>query len=128
MAIDPDKHHRRSIRLKGYDYAQAGIYFVMNCIQAGIKALGEVDEGEMVLNDSGRIVEEEWLRTAELRPDMRLDAHVVMPNHFHGIVQILDDGETLVGQATLAGNAPTATGSLTGRLVLAAGQLACAAG
>ncbi len=92
MSYDPQKHHRRSIRLKGYDYAQAGAYFVTICAWQRECLFGEIVDDEMRLNDFGRVVEEEWLRTAEVRPNVDLDAFVIMPNHVHGTIVICDDG------------------------------------
>ena len=60
MEYDPAKHHRRSIRLKGYDYAQAGAYFVTICVQERECVLGEVVDGQMRLNDWGYVAEECW--------------------------------------------------------------------
>ena len=94
---DPDKHHRRSIRLKGYDYTQAGAYFVTVVTHRREPFFGDVVNGEMVLNEYGRVVEAEWLRTAEVRPNVELDAFVVMPNHVHGIVIIHEDESPHVG-------------------------------
>ncbi|MCR4438784.1 MAG: transposase [bacterium] len=86
-------HHRRSIRLPGYDYAQAGAYFVTMCTHDRACLFGRVVDGEMRLNALGEIVREEWLRSAQIRREIRLDPDefVVMPNHIHGIVWILDD-------------------------------------
>jgi putative transposase len=92
MTSNPDRHHRRSTRLKGYDYHQAGGYFVTLCTYERADLFGEVIDGEMRLNEYGQIVQAEWLRTAELRPEVELDAFVVMPNHLHGIVLIHDVG------------------------------------
>jgi putative transposase len=94
VAYDPDKHHRRSIRLQGYDYAQAGAYFLTICAYGRECLFGEVVNGAMLKNDSGRIVEEEWLRSAEIRQELELDVFVVMPNHLHGIVFIMNIGAT----------------------------------
>ena len=80
--------NRRSIRLQGYDYSQAGAYFVTLCTHNRECLLGEIINGEMRLNDSGRIVANEWLKTAEIRNEIELDEWVVMPNHFHGILVI----------------------------------------
>jgi putative transposase len=81
---------RRSIRLQGYDYSQAGAYFVTLCIQNRECLFGDIVNGEMRLNEAGRIVAEEWLKTAEIRDEIELDEWVVMPNHFHGILVIGD--------------------------------------
>jgi REP element-mobilizing transposase RayT len=92
MAFDPNKHHRRSTRLQGYDYTQNGGYFVTICTAQRECLFGHISaEGEMIQNPIGAIVEEEWLRSAELRSQIILDTFVVMPNHFHAIVMIIDD-------------------------------------
>ena len=85
---DPDIHHRRSIRLTHYDYAQAGCYFVTLCAVNRECVFGEILAGEMHLNELGVLVQHEWLQTPVLRPNVSLGEWVVMPNHFHGIVQI----------------------------------------
>lgn len=90
MRYDPDVHHRRSIRLKGYDYAEAGAYFVTICVQGRECLFGRVVDGAMVLSDAGRVVDETLRRLPGRFPGMALDAFVVMPNHVHGIVLILD--------------------------------------
>ena len=77
---------RRSLRLRGYDYAQAGAYFVTICTAARKCCLCEIAGTAVNLTPVGRIVAEEWVRTAELRPKVGLDEFVVMPNHLHGIV------------------------------------------
>ena len=85
---DPRKHHRRSIRLQGYDYTRAGAYFITICTQGRECLFGEIVDGEMILNELGRIVQEEWKKTPAIRREMELDAFVVMPDHIHGIVII----------------------------------------
>ncbi len=86
-------HHRvggrRSIRLPYYDYSQEGAYFVTVCAHNRGCLFGEVEGEEVALNDAGRIVKREWMRTVAIRPDVELDEFVVMPNHVHGIVLIL---------------------------------------
>jgi len=97
MKYNPQIHHRRSIRLKGYDYTQPGAYFVTFCIYQRAHLFGEIVDGEMVLNDAGKIALEEWFKTAELRPSVKLyeDEFVVMPNHTHGIIWI--EGDKTIG-------------------------------
>ena len=80
---------RRSIRLRGYDYAQSGAYFVTICAYHMACLFGEVVNGEVQLNEWGQIVDEEWRRTSEVRAYVSLDAFVIMPNHMHGII-VLD--------------------------------------
>lgn len=88
MTIDRQAAHpnRRSIRLRNYDYTQSGAYFITICTQDRIHLFGEITGGEMSLNEFGEIVRNEWLRTPKLRPNVEMDAFVVMPNHFHGII------------------------------------------
>ena len=90
MRFDPDIHFRRSIRLQNYDYSTAGAYFITICTFERECLLGDVVAGEMRLNGIGQIVQEEWLRTAEMRKNVILDEFVVMPNHFHAIIHIHD--------------------------------------
>jgi putative transposase len=84
--------HRRSIRLKDYDYTQSGAYFVTICAHERACLFGAAVDGVMILNEWGVIVQEEWEQTAILRPNVELDAFVVMPNHIHGIIVITDVG------------------------------------
>ena len=95
MTYDLRKHHRRSIRLKGYDYTQAGAYFVTIVTHDRECLFGEVVDGQMRLNPFGEIVREEWFRTAVVRPYVMLapDEFVVMPNHIHGIIWIVGAGD-----------------------------------
>ena len=90
MAYDPERHHRRSIRLADYDYRQNGAYYVTVCTHERECLFGEIDaEGAMRLNEWGEIVQEEWERTEIVRANVSLDAFVVMPNHVHGILVIM---------------------------------------
>jgi len=88
MRYNPDVHHRRSIRLKGYDYATEGAYFVTVCIQGRECLLGGISGGKMALNDAGAMVDELWRKLPEKFPGTRLDQYSIMPNHFHGIIWI----------------------------------------
>jgi len=91
MTFDPARHHRRSIRLKGYDYARAGAYFVTLCIYRRECLLGDVINGEMVLNEFGRAVCDHWEWIPKQYPHVDLDEWIVMPNHMHGIIVMVDD-------------------------------------
>ncbi len=90
MIYDPQKHHRRSIRLRGYDYSQAGAYFVTICTHDRESLLGEIVEGEMILNEYGQVMTECWIWLAKQFAYLELDEWVVMPNHLHGIIIITD--------------------------------------
>lgn len=76
MAYNPIKHHRRSIRLKGYDYAQAGLYFITICTQNRVCLFGDVINGEMILNQYGQIAYNEWLKTPQI-------CHPIHPHNHH---------------------------------------------
>jgi putative transposase len=95
MTYDPHKHHRRSIRLPGYDYTQPGAYFVTFVAHDHECLFGDVVDGVMRLNAFGEIVRDEWFRTAVVRPYVMLnpDEFVVMPNHVHGIIWIVGAGD-----------------------------------
>jgi putative transposase len=88
MKYDPDKHHRRSIRLQGYDYSQSGAYFVTICTHSRECLFGDIVGGEMRLNDAGTIVRDLWHKIPEHFPYTDIDEFVVMPNHAHGIIVI----------------------------------------
>lgn len=83
-----NKHHRRSIRLVGYDYSQAGLYFVTLVCQDRAQLFGDIKDGIMYLNEFGQIAADEWLHTQEVRNNVVLHEFVVMPNHIHGIIEI----------------------------------------
>ena len=85
-------HDRRSPRLKDYDYAQAGAYFVTICTQDRACLFGDVADGEMRLNDAGRMVRAVWEELPDRYPGIETDAFVVMPNHVHGIIVIVGSG------------------------------------
>jgi len=89
MKYDPERHHRRSIRLKGYDYSQPGLYFITLCTYRRQCWFGEIKRSRMHLNQIGKIVAREWLHSAQMRPTLQLDEWTIMPNHLHGIVRII---------------------------------------
>lgn len=93
MTYKPAKHHRRSIRLKGYDYSQAGLYFITICAQNRACLFGSIENGVMILNEYGHIAYNEWMKTPEIRNNVELGEFVIMPNHIHGIVRLLGRGE-----------------------------------
>jgi putative transposase len=88
MNYNPHRHHRRSIRLRGYDYSQKGAYFVTICTHKKECLFGEVIRGKMHLNKYGILVAEEWEKTSQIRDNVELDTFIVMPNHLDGIIWI----------------------------------------
>jgi REP element-mobilizing transposase RayT len=90
MKYNPEKHHRRSIRLKGYDYSQPGGYYVTIVTQNRECLFGDIVDGKMILNDGGRFTQKCWLDISNHFPHVYLDEFIIMPNHVHGII-IIDD-------------------------------------
>ncbi len=103
MKYNLGNHHRHSVRLKGYDYSSAGAYFITICAWNRECIFGEIIDGEIKLNDYGKAVQQEWMRTGDIRPNIELDENVIMPHHFHGIV-IINAGNICRGMAR---HAPT---------------------
>ena len=89
--LDERPKHRRSIRLKGYDYSQSGGYFVTLCTRNRECLFGEIVDEHIKLSDLGRIVAKCWQWLAEQYPYVQLDEWIVMPNHFHGIILITNE-------------------------------------
>jgi REP element-mobilizing transposase RayT len=117
MKYDPQKHHRRSTRLKGYDYSRAGAYFVTIVTQHRESLLGEITaNGVMRLNDAGQMVEKWWLELNHKFSNVDTDEYVIMPNHFHGIVVIVDDVDTVGADLRVGpdGDEHTESGKHTG--------------
>ncbi|MBR3896364.1 MAG: transposase [Bacteroidaceae bacterium] len=89
MSYDPDIHHRRSVRLQEYDYSQDGFYFVTICVHDRLPLFGEIVDGEMLLNDAGRMVERWYAETECAFPNINCLEMIIMPNHFHCIWRIV---------------------------------------
>jgi len=88
MRYNPDKHHRRSIRLKDYDYSQPGWYFITIVVQKREMLFGHIINHTMVLNDAGKMVQSIWYDIPEFYPGIQIDAFQIMPNHMHGVINI----------------------------------------
>jgi REP element-mobilizing transposase RayT len=90
---DPRIHNRRSIRLKNYDYSTTGLYFITICCQDMAHMFGHVANGEMVLNDPGKIANQCWLDIPNHFTNVILHEHVIMPNHVHGIIELAGENQ-----------------------------------
>ncbi len=106
MKYNPEIHRRRSIRLKEYDYLQAGSYFVTLCSWNRERLFGKISNAEVVLNEYGQVVMQEWINTGTLRPNVELEKYVVMPNHFYGIL-VINDRVGTIQRRGMARHAPT---------------------
>jgi REP element-mobilizing transposase RayT len=117
MSYDPQKHHRRSIRLKEYDYTQPAAYYITLCTKTRQCLFGDVTKGEMRLNSLGYIAFSCWQAIPNHFPHVELDAFVIMPNHLHGILVISD---TIVGATPASplrhpcGPTPKSVGAIVG--------------
>jgi len=90
MTLYKNKYRSETHRLAGRDYSQEGIYFITICCEGKICFLGEIQENTMILNDWGKIVEEEILLSVEKRTDWIFHQWVIMPNHLHFLIEIVD--------------------------------------
>lgn len=88
MAYEKDIHHRRSIRLKNYDYSHRGMYFVTICTQNHECLFGKIEENEMNQNDAGRMIQTLWSEIPQFYLGFQVHEFIVMPNHVHGIIEI----------------------------------------
>ena len=111
MTYNPAKHNRQSIRLKGYDYAQSGLYFITICCHNRACVFGHIENGIMIMNQYGKIAHNHWKKTIEIRNNIELHEFVVMPNHIHGIIQISRRGVShtphVYNEMGLTNNIPT---------------------
>ncbi len=98
-------HNRRSTRLRGFDYSQPGAYFVTVCIHDRKQNLfGDVVDGKMILNHFGKYAEKCWLDIPRHFPHAKIDEHIIMPNHIHGIIFIAEPVRATVVRANVGAN------------------------
>ena len=114
-------YSRRSVRLRDYDYSQAGLYFVTICTFQQLCLFGDIRAGEVILSELGKLVQDLWLRIPVLRAKSELDAFVLMPNHLHGIIQV---GENAVEER----RANRSRGTGASKTTLPAGSLGATIG
>ncbi len=89
MKFNPAIHHRKSIRLKNYDYSQADLYFITACVENRYCLFGHIANDSMILNDAGNMIASQWNELNNRFPSIALHEYVVMPNHFHGIIEFV---------------------------------------
>ena len=92
MTYNPEVHHRHSIRLKEYDYSKEGMYFITICTKDRECIFGNVINGKNILNEYGKMVEEEIIKTKTLRKEIEINEYVIMPNHVHIIIETTNVG------------------------------------
>jgi len=119
-ALYQKRHRRRSIRLKGHDYSQPGLYFPTICVQNRLCLFGKIINKKMILNDAGKMIQKEWLKIPERFPNIKLHAFIIMPNHFHAIIEITEQAfhskkTTLINsELTQIENRPIVLGDIVG--------------
>lgn len=99
-----NKYRIPSSRWQQWDYRSEGIYFITICTKNRIHYFGEIENGKMILNELGEKVQEEWIKSIEIRPDMHLELgeFIVMPNHFHAVIIIGENKyNTKIGMETV---------------------------
>ena len=111
MKYNPEIHHRRTIRLRDYDYSQAGLYFITICTRNRLCLFGRIINEKMVLNDAGNAVNQCWHDIPAHYPDIQLHEFIIMPNHIHGIVGAeyfppKPHHPRVVGQSCVVGQSP----------------------
>lgn len=94
--------NRQTIRLRGYDYSQPGVYFITICTKNRECIFGKIAGNKIHLSPAGLIVVEEWLNMAETCSDIELDSWVVMPNHFHALLVVTTRAYKTSRQLTMA--------------------------
>lgn len=94
---NPKIHHRRSIRLKNYDYTKEGLYFITMFCKNGTHRFGKIVNDKMKLNECGMIAEYEWFDLINRNENIKLHEFVVMPNHVHGIIEMKNPNFAPVG-------------------------------
>jgi REP element-mobilizing transposase RayT len=107
--FNPDIHHRHSIRLRRYNYEQAGYYFVTVCTQGRGHIFGNIKNGKMILNDVGRMVQEIWDFIPKSNDNVDIDTFQIMPNHIHGIIIIVGAAHRGRPKYDRAGTGPAPT-------------------
>ena len=90
MKYKTQSKKRRTIRLKGYDYSATGLYFTTICTWNHLHLFGEIENDQMMIGRYGKIAEKEWFKTGELRNNIKLHEFTIMPNHLHGIIEIVN--------------------------------------
>ncbi len=96
MKYDPNKHHRRCIRLRGYDYSKEGAYFVTICINGGFRFLSQITNGDIYPTATGKMVGAIWNELPLYYPGVEVDAFVLMPDHIHGIIFLTEENKERV--------------------------------
>ena len=102
MNYNPEGNRRRSMRLQQFDYSKQGAYFITICAYHRACLFGKITNDQMVLNQFGIIAQNEWMQSSKIRNEVEMDVFIVMPNHVHGVVFIIEQGDQKQGERPLA--------------------------
>lgn len=121
MTYNPDIHQRKSIRLKNYDYSKEGLYFITICTENKEKLFGEIVNNNITLNNAGQMIEKIWFEIPKFYKGFKLHEFIVMPNHIHGIIEIIEKvgDDSHISPIIINNNShisPDSTASLTGKI------------
>lgn len=105
MELYKNKYRVESIRLKNWDYSNNGYYFITICTKEKEHFFGNIIDGKMILNDIGKIINDEWYKSEKMRPNIILDEFIIMPNHIHGIIIINNEMNNAVNHVETHCNA-----------------------
>ncbi len=111
MKYNSDIHHRRSIRLKGYDYSEEGWYFITICTHNRMCLFGKIENGEMVLNEHGRMAQECLMAIPNHYFHAKLDQFVIMPNHIHFVIEIVIGANVMAKNYSTLSQSPAPHGT-----------------
>ena len=95
MDYNPEEHHRRSIRLKGYDYTQEGGYFITICVQDHQCSFGRIIKSVLELSPIGKMAQKFWTEIPNHHSNVQLDEYIVMPNHIHGVLFLHNENKNV---------------------------------
>lgn len=101
MTLYKNKYRIKSSRLPGWDYSSAGYYFVTICAYMREPLFGNIFDKAIILSEYGKIVQEEWIKSVEIRKEIELDEFIIMPNHIHGIIIINNNHVETNGRSSL---------------------------
>ena len=93
MKFNPDRHKNTSLRLQNYDYSSRWLYFITISIKDKLCLFGEIKNDQMIFNDAWKMVEKIWLNIEQNFSNIKLHEYIVMPNHFHGIIEIIEQNK-----------------------------------
>ncbi len=116
MSKYKNKYRVESTRLKGWDYSSVGKYFITFVTKHRKHWFGKIENGEMKLNQYGKIFEKEILNTEKVRKNIKLDTWQIMPNHFHGIFIIENKSEENNERKESETLKPNSIGSIIGQI------------